>query len=115
MNDASPTLLPENCLLSIVVPAYDEESVLRQFHDRLSTVLHTMGSPVEILFINDGSTDGTLAVMEHLRQSDPRVPIVDLSRNFGKEIALTAGLDHASGNAVVIIDADLQDPPELIP
>jgi glycosyltransferase involved in cell wall biosynthesis len=89
--------------------------VLRQFHDRLSAVLHTMGSPVEIVYINDGSTDGTLAVMEHLRQSDPRVAIVDLSRNFGKEIALTAGLDHASGNAVVIIDADLQDPPELIP
>jgi glycosyltransferase involved in cell wall biosynthesis len=115
MNDASRTHLPENFLLSIVVPAYDEESVLRQFHDRLSAVLHSIASPAEIVYINDGSADGTLAIMERLRQSDSRVAIVDLSRNFGKEIALTAGLDHACGDAVVIIDADLQDPPELIP
>jgi glycosyltransferase involved in cell wall biosynthesis len=69
----------------------------------------------EIIYVNDGSVDNSLAVLRRLRQGDTRIAIVDLSRNFGKEIALTAGLDHANGDAVVLIDADLQDPPELIP
>ncbi|HWQ95668.1 MAG TPA: glycosyltransferase family 2 protein, partial [Gammaproteobacteria bacterium] len=69
----------------------------------------------EIVFVNDGSTDNTPEVLYRLREQDPRVAVVELSRNFGKEIALTAGLDHAQGEAVVVIDADLQDPPELIP
>jgi glycosyltransferase involved in cell wall biosynthesis len=69
----------------------------------------------EVVYVNDGSADGTLIAMRELQAADPRITIVDLSRNFGKEIALTAGMDYASGNAVVIIDADLQDPPELIP
>ena len=102
-------------LLSVVVPAYNEEEVLPEFHKRISTVLETMSIEAEIVYVNDGSTDNTLAVMQGLRESDPRVAIVDLSRNFGKEIALTAGLDHASGDAIVFIDADLQHPPELIP
>ena len=105
----------EKRLLSIVVPAYDEETVLPEFHRRLSAVLQALPWQAEVVYVNDGSTDGTLTVMDHLKESDPRVAIVDLSRNFGKEIALTAGLDHASGDAVVVIDADLQDPPELIP
>jgi glycosyltransferase involved in cell wall biosynthesis len=102
-------------LLSVVVPAYNEEEALPEFHKRISAVLESMLIDAEIIYVNDGSTDSTLTVMQHLRESDPRVAIVDLSRNFGKEIAMTAGLDHANGNAAVIIDADLQHPPELIP
>src|SRR5262245_27079127 len=102
-------------LLSVVVPAYNEEEVLPEFHQRLSAALGTMPGAAEIIYVNDGSTDRTLAEMRQLRAADPRVAILDLSRNFGKEIALTAGLDHAAGDAVVVIDADLQDPPELIP
>jgi len=101
--------------LSIVVPAYNEEEVLPEFHRRLMAVLSSMSCQAEVVYVNDGSTDGTLAIVKDLRTQDPRVAIVNLSRNFGKEIALTAGLDHARGDAVVVIDADLQDPPELIP
>lgn len=102
-------------LLSIIVPAYNEEEVLPEFHRRLNTVLDKLGCQAQIVYVNDGSTDGTIAVVHRLRQADPRVAVVDLSRNFGKEIAMTAGFDHAQGDAVVVIDADLQDPPELIP
>lgn len=102
-------------LLSIVVPAYNEQEVLRAFHERLSSVLAPLTHAAEIIYINDGSSDDTLEVLLSLKENDARVAIVDLSRNFGKEIALTAGLDHAAGDAVVVIDADLQDPPELIP
>jgi len=70
---------------------------------------------VEVIYVNDGSVDNTREILEVLRENDPRIAMLDLSRNFGKEIAMTAGLDHAAGDAVVIIDADLQDPPELIP
>jgi len=99
--------------LSIVVPAYNEAEVLPEFHRRLKAVLDTINMQGEILYVNDGSHDNTLEVIGNFQ--DPRVAVIDLSRNFGKEIALTAGLDHASGDAVVVIDADLQDPPELIP
>ena len=102
-------------LLSVVVPAYNEEEVLSTFHKRLCVVLDSVMVDFEVLYINDGSTDNTLRVLHDLQESDPRVAIIDLSRNFGKEIALSAGLDHAKGNAIVVIDADLQDPPELIP
>jgi glycosyltransferase involved in cell wall biosynthesis len=103
----------EKFTLSVVVPAYNEEEVLPELHRRLSAVLETLGAEWEILYVNDGSTDGTLRVVNGF--NDPRVALIDLSRNFGKEIAMTAGLDHARGDAVVVIDADLQDPPELIP
>jgi len=99
--------------LSIVVPAYNEGEVLPEFHRRLSAVMDTLDCAWEVLYVNDGSTDNTIDVMHQLRV--PHVAIIDLSRNFGKEIALTAGLDHARGDAVVVIDADLQDPPEVIP
>jgi polyisoprenyl-phosphate glycosyltransferase len=102
-------------LLSIVVPAYNEQEVLPTFHQRLCAVLDSIMVDFEVLYVNDGSTDDTLDVLHRLQDSDPRVAIIDLSRNFGKEIALSAGLDHAKGHAVVVIDADLQDPPELIP
>lgn len=102
-------------LLSIVVPAFNEADVLPEFHKRLSAVVDNLSLDVEIIYVNDGSTDDTLAEIERLRGSDRRVAIVDLSRNFGKEIALTAGFDHAHGAAIVSMDADLQHPPQLIP
>jgi polyisoprenyl-phosphate glycosyltransferase len=101
--------------LSVVVPAYNEEEVLEEFHRRLTAVLDELGVPCEVVYINDGSSDGTLLAMQHFHATDSRVSVVDLSRNFGKEIAMSAGLDHARGDAVVVVDADLQDPPELIP
>jgi len=101
--------------LSIVVPLYNEEAVVSAFHDRLAPVLDRLGLSTEVIYVNDGSTDRSLSLLLDLRQRDSRVAIIDLSRNFGKELALTAGLDHALGDAVVVIDADLQDPPELIP
>lgn len=102
--------------LSIVVPAYNEEEVLPQFHARLAAALAGIGLAWEVVYVNDGSKDGTLAVMLGLQAQDQRASVLNLSRNFGKEIALTAGLDHARGTeAVVVIDADLQDPPEVIP
>ena len=100
--------------LSIVAPAYNEAEGLGHFYTRLSHVLDTLALNWEIVLVNDGSTDTTLAVMRALHQSDPRVAVVNLSRNFGKEIATTAGLDHARGDAIIVIDSDLQDPPELI-
>ena len=105
----------EQILLSIVVPSYNEEEVLPAFHQRLAAALGALPGEAEIIYVNDGSTDRTLDTLRQLRTTDPRVAILDLSRNFGKEIAMTAGLDHARGDAVVVIDADLQDPPELIP
>jgi glycosyltransferase involved in cell wall biosynthesis len=110
-----PAALPPMPTLSVVVPAYNEEAVLEPFHRRLSTTLDAIGEPAEIVYVDDGSRDRTAAILEALRREDPRVAIVGLSRNFGKEVALTAGLHHARGQAVVVIDADLQDPPELIP
>jgi polyisoprenyl-phosphate glycosyltransferase len=102
-------------LLSVVVPAYNEEEVLEEFHQRLSGVLSGIQIDFEILYVNDGSTDGTLNVLSRLRDNDEHIAILDLSRNFGKEIALSAGLQNAKGDAVVVIDADLQHPPEVIP
>lgn len=102
-------------LLSIVVPAYNEQEVLPEFHSRLSEVLNSINMDAEIVYVNDGSNDDTLDILLDMHEKDNRVAIVNLSRNFGKEIALTAGLHHARGDAVVVIDADLQDPPELIP
>src|SRR4030043_1803759 len=96
--------------ISIVVPAFNEEEVLKEFHRRVAVVLDSLLYSSEIIYVNDGSSDNTLGVMLELKEKDSRVAIIDLSRNFGKEIALTAGLDHAGGDGVVVIDADLQDP-----
>jgi polyisoprenyl-phosphate glycosyltransferase len=106
---------PRDYRMSVIVPAYNEQEVLPEFHRRLAAVLDSLGAPAEIVYVNDGSRDQTIGVIRSLRAADPRISIVDLSRNFGKEAALTAGLDHAEGDVVVVIDADLQDPPELIP
>lgn len=102
-------------LLSIVVPVYNEEAVLPEFHRRLSAVLRELPMRTEVIYVNDGSRDRTLSIIRELRAVDDHITVLDLSRNFGKEAAMTAGFDHAKGDAVVVIDADLQDPPELIP
>jgi glycosyltransferase involved in cell wall biosynthesis len=93
---------------------YNEAEGVRDLHARLSAVMDTLGS-WEAVLVNDGSRDATLPAIRALREADPRIAIVNLSRNFGKEIATTAGLDHARGSAIIVIDADLQDPPEVIP
>lgn len=101
-------------LLSVVVPVFNEAEGLAAFHRRLVAVMDRLGS-WEAVYVNDGSTDDSLLLLEALRRSDPRLAVLGLSRNFGKEVATTAGLDHARGEAVIVIDADLQDPPEVIP
>ncbi|MEM9571070.1 MAG: glycosyltransferase family 2 protein [Pseudomonadota bacterium] len=101
--------------LSIIVPMYNEESAIDVFFKRLRAALMTVTKSYEIVCVNDGSRDQTLTMLRRHAADDARVKIVNLSRNFGKEIALSAGLDHATGDAVIPIDADLQDPPEIIP
>lgn len=101
--------------LTIVVPAYNEAPVLRSFHRRLVDVLDQLPLNCGVLYVDDGSADDTWPIIVSLLTADSRVGALRLSRNFGKEAALTAGLDAADGDAVVVIDADLQDPPELIP
>ncbi len=102
-------------LITIMVPAYNEEKVIEEFYSRIKDVTKNItGYNFEILFVNDGSSDQTLTIIKKLRDIDQRISYVDLSRNFGKEVAMLAGFDYSKGDAVVIIDADLQDPPELI-
>ena len=100
--------------ISVIIPMMDEEESLPTLFGRLVPILRALGRSYEIVVVNDGSTDGTLAALRRLQDSNPELVIIDLSRNFGKEAALTAGLFHARGKAVIPIDADLQDPPELI-
>lgn len=103
-------------IISILVPCYNEEVVLNQFYQRLSQVITNIPQyDFQFMFINDGSKDQTLDIMRELHEKDSRVSYVNLSRNFGKEIAMIAGIDYLTGDAAIIMDADLQDPPELIP
>ena len=102
--------------ISILIPAYNEEPVLDKLFHRLANLANdNKAYNFEFLFVNDGSKDKTLDLIKDYADTDPRVSYINLSRNFGKEIGMIAGLDHATGDATVIIDADLQDPPELIP
>jgi len=102
--------------ISILIPAYNEQEVLEQLYHRLGKLANDNKSyEFEFLFVNDGSRDQTMQIIKDYAEADDRIAYVDLSRNFGKEIAMLAGLDHVTGDATVIIDADLQDPPELIP
>lgn len=101
--------------ISVVAPAYNEEEVLAEFHRRVTAVLLELGCVYEIVLVNDASRDNTLSLMHALRAQEPHVSVVDLSCNFGKEIALSTGLEHTKGDVVIILDSDLQDPPELIP
>ena len=102
-------------VFSVVVPAFNEAASLPAFHRRLAATMDGLGAAWELVIVDDGSQDATATVAAALRATDRRVALLALSRNFGKEIATTAGLDHARGEAVILIDADLQDPPELIP
>jgi len=100
--------------LSIVIPSYNEEDNIEPLYDRLNSILPEITDKYEIIFVNDGSKDRTINKIEGLCSKDCKVKLVDFSRNFGHEMANTAGINYASGNAVIIMDADLQDPPELI-
>lgn len=100
--------------LSIIVPIYNEEAVIPELYRRITGVMDDIGESWEMVCINDGSRDRSVQMLLELNQADPRVKLVDFSRNFGHQLAITAGLDYAEGQAVVIIDADLQDPPEVI-
>jgi len=112
-NDAPQ--LREVRLLSIMVPVFNEDSAIDGFYLRLLQALAPLGVEIEIVFIDDGSTDGTRGKLRDLNRRDPRVRMIGFTRNFGKEAALAAGIDHVRGDVVVPIDVDLQDPPDLIP
>ena len=99
--------------LSVVAPMYNEEGTAEVFYRRVCEALEDI--PFELVVVNDGSSDETGQILDRLAEGDPRVRVLHLSRNFGHQTAITAGLDHAAGDAVVMIDADLQDPPETIP
>jgi dolichol-phosphate mannosyltransferase len=100
---------------SIVAPVFNEEETLPHFYQHVVAVMEQVGETFELIFVNDGSRDGSLRLMQELHERDQRVRVVDFSRNFGHQIAISAGLDYARGEAVIILDADLQDPPEVIP
>lgn len=101
--------------LSVVVPVYNEEEVINESYRRLTEVLEKTGETYELIFVNDGSRDRTLELALEICANDKRVKLIDFARNFGHQLAITAGMDASSGDAVVVIDADLQDPPEVIP
>jgi polyisoprenyl-phosphate glycosyltransferase len=113
-----PTLLASQSApleVSVVIPVYNEEHTLPLLLQRLYAVLGGLGQPWELLFVDDGSRDGSLELLREAQAQHAEIRVVELSRNFGKEVAVSAGLDHARGRAVIVMDADLQDPPELIP
>ena len=101
-------------VISVIVPIFNEEEVIPELHRRMVAVLGNIGQPWELVCVNDGSRDASLSMLLSLREQDARVKIINFSRNFGHQIAITAGMDYALGDAIAIIDADLQDPPELI-
>ncbi len=98
---------------SIVVPVYNEQETLGELHNRLSQLMDRLDGPCELILVNDGSDDDSHRIIADLARNDRRVKVIDLSRNFGHQLAVTAGMDYASGQAVIIMDADLQDPPEV--
>ena len=100
---------------SLVIPVYNEEKSIAELYRRLSAVIDQLGEPVEVILVNDGSRDRTLSLLRELHEKDPRICYISLARNFGHQIAVTAGLNFVRGDAIVVMDADLQDPPELIP
>lgn len=104
-----------NPVYSVIVPCYNEEAVLRETYRRLTDVLSQMDGEYELIFVNDGSRDETPAILRELASGDRHVKVLLFARNAGHQMAVTAGLDYAAGDAVIIIDADLQDPPEVIP
>jgi dolichol-phosphate mannosyltransferase len=107
--------MSEKILCSVVVPVYNEELVIQETYKRLKAVMDGLNKPYELIFVNDGSRDATAKIARSICDSDSNVKFLDFSKNFGHQIAITAGMDYSSGDAVVVIDADLQDPPEIIP
>lgn len=107
--------MSEAIVFSVVVPVYNEEKVLPVTYRRLREVMEGLGQSYEIIFVNDGSSDHTITILEELCEQDRHIRVIDFAKNFGHQTAITAGMDYADGDAVVVIDADLQDPPELIP
>jgi dolichol-phosphate mannosyltransferase len=110
-----PAEQPSTPVLSVVIPVLDEEDTLPSLRDRLRSALATVEGHSELVFVDDGSTDSSADLISSWARSEPGIVLVRLSRNFGMEIAMSAGIDHASGDYVVLMHADLQDPPELIP
>ncbi len=111
----APAIREDHPVISVVAPVYNEAPTIPLFCERVIAALEPLGEPFEIVLVNDGSRDGSYEVMVELHQRDPRIKVINFSRNFGHQIAITAGIDYARGDAVVVIDSDLQDPPEVIP
>jgi dolichol-phosphate mannosyltransferase len=107
------TVAPAEPEVSFVIPIYCEAAVLGMLNLRMNAVMERVGVPSEVVLVNDGSTDRSLDIMDQIANADPRYVVVNLSRNYGHQVAITAGIDHARGNAVITLDADLQDPPEV--
>lgn len=107
--------MPLSVPCSVIIPIYNEEAVLKELYRRLTTVMESVSTKHHLLFINDGSSDRSLDVLKGIHAQDSRVQVVNFSRNFGHQAALSAGYDHAAGEFVIVMDADLQDPPEVIP
>src|SRR5689334_22593026 len=105
---------PQQPVFSVVAPVYNEEKLIEEFCQRCSTALESLGEPFEIVLVNDGSRDRSPELMRAIHERDPRVKVVYFSKNFGHQLAITAGTDYAQGKAVIVIDSDLQDPPEVI-
>ncbi|MBC8080173.1 MAG: glycosyltransferase family 2 protein, partial [Gorillibacterium sp.] len=106
--------MSERIRYSIVVPVYNEEEVITETYKRLSEVMQQQPESYELVFVNDGSKDRTADIIRGLSKQDRTVRLIDFSRNFGHQVAISAGMDYAAGDAIVVIDADLQDPPEVI-
>lgn len=102
-------------IYSLIIPLYNEEEVALECVKRVTTVMEKINGDYEVIFVNDGSVDQTVPIMEKEIKANPKLKMINFSRNFGHQIAITAGMDHAIGDAVIVMDADLQDPPELIP
>jgi polyisoprenyl-phosphate glycosyltransferase len=111
----SPKAVQPSPDLSVVMPVFNEQENLLILHERLSAVLKQTGLSYEIIFVDDGSRDGSLELLGNLAATDPYVLVVELARNFGHQVAISAGLDHTRGNGVIVMDSDLQDPPEALP
>jgi len=104
-----------NPCYSVVIPAYNEEEVLEESYKRISAVMESLSEPYELIFVNDGSRDRTAYMVAEIIENDPNVRLINFSRNFGHMSAITAGMEYAKGDAIIIIDVDLQDPPEVLP
>lgn len=100
---------------SLVIPVYNEEAVLSETYQRVKKIMDSLGESYELIFVNDGSQDKSASIIREFAREDPKVKLINFSRNFGHQAAITAGMDYARGQAVIVMDADLQDPPEVIP